>query len=190
MRDDLQNAYNEAKSTKRLNPLLGNSVYEFVEKQLMGDEHVLYLGTPNVGILSTGEALKVNALDIKNKTAGVLLVTSKRILHCAKVLFNTKVEQISLENINNFETKGGLIFSVLRIQSMTNVMEIDVPKWETDRVSRIISEAIEKTKSSKTPQNKDDDVIEKLKQLGELRNSGVLTDEDFSKKKAELLSRI
>ncbi|WAC52024.1 SHOCT domain-containing protein [Frigoribacterium sp. SL97] len=34
------------------------------------------------------------------------------------------------------------------------------------------------------------DVIELLKQLGGLRDAGVITDEDFEAKKTELLSRL
>lgn len=35
-----------------------------------------------------------------------------------------------------------------------------------------------------------EDVLDQIKKLGELRDSGVLTEEEFSQKKAELLSRI
>lgn len=190
MRDDLQKAYEDAKKAGRLNPMIGKGMYEFSESQLLSGEEVLYLGTPNVGILSTGEALKVKALDIKNKTAGVLIVTSKRVLHCSKILFSTKVEQIALENINNLETKGGLLFSTLRIQSVTNVMEIDIPSREINTVSRIISEATEKPKAAQPPQSQPESTVDTIRKLGELRDQGVLTEDEFSKKKEELLSRI
>ncbi|MBI5954405.1 MAG: SHOCT domain-containing protein [Chloroflexi bacterium] len=190
MRGDLQKAYDDAKKAGRLNPMIGKGMYDFAETQLSDGEEVLYLGAPNVGILSTGEALKVNALDIKNKTAGVLLITSKRLLHCSKILFSTKVEQITLENINNMESKGGLLFSALRVQSVTNVMEIDIPSKELNTVSRIISEAIERAKAPRTQDNQPQSAIDAIKKLGELRDQGILTETEFTKKKEELLSRI
>jgi hypothetical protein len=190
MRSDLQKEYDDAKKAWRLNPMIGKGMYDFAESQLSNGEEVLYLGTPNVGIMSTGEALKVNAMDIKNKTAGVLLVTSKRLLHCAKILFSTKVEQIALEKIDNLESKGGLLFSVLRVQSVTNVMEIDIPSKEINAVSRVISEAAEKAKAPQTTENKAINVPDAIRQLGELRDQGLITDSEFTNKKKELLSRI
>ncbi len=190
MRADLQKAYEVAKAWKRLNPLIGKGAYDFLEKQLLRDEQVIYLSNPNVGILTAGEALKIKPFDFKNKTAGIFLITSKRLLHRSKILFNTKVEQIALENINNVESKGGLIFTVLRIQSMTNVMEIDMPNKVAVEVSRMISETIQKSKQPAPAQSAVTDPIEKIKQLGELRDKGVLTEEEFIKKKEELLSKI
>ncbi len=190
MRADLQKAYDVAKGCKRLNPLIGKGAYDFLEKQLLRDEQIIYLSNPNVGILTAGEALKIKPFDFKNKTAGIFLITSKRLLHCSKILFNSKVEQIMMENINNVESKGGLIFAVLRIQSITNVMEIDLPNKDVIEVSRLISETIQKSKQPATTQSTLIDPIEKIKQLGELKDKGVLTEEEFIKKKEELLSKI
>ncbi len=189
MRSDLQKAFDSAKSKGILNPLVGKGMYEFTETQFLSGEQVLYLGTFNVGILTAGEAIQIKPFDIKNKTAGVFVVTSKRVLHCQKILFNTKTEQIALDKINNLESKGGLLFSVLRIQSITNVMEIDIPKNELGIVTRAISEAIEMAKAS-TPSPTETDPLEKIKKLGELRASGLLTDEEFAKKKEELLKTV
>src|SRR5262245_23864100 len=94
MRADLQKAYDRAKERKGLNPLIGQGTYDFLEKQLLRDEQVVYLSTPNVGIITAGEALKIKPFDLKNKTPGGFVITNKRLLHCSKILFNTKVEQI------------------------------------------------------------------------------------------------
>jgi hypothetical protein len=190
MRDDLEKAYSEAKQKGGLNPLVGKGMYEFAEKQLLGNEQVLYLGTFNVGIVTAGEAITIKPFDIKNKTSGIFLATSKRVLHCQKILFNTKVEQIALEKINNVESKGGLIFSVLRIQSITNVMEIDLPKKELETLSRTISEAIEQAKAPQMQNSQPQSAIDAIKKLGELRDQGILTETEFTQKKEELLSRI
>jgi len=44
--------------------------------------------------------------------------------------------------------------------------------------------------ASAEPVTSDDDVMQKLKQLGELRDSGILTNDEFEAKKAELLARL
>lgn len=193
MRGDLQQAYDEAKKGGRLNPLMGKGVYDFLEKQLLDDEKVVYIAGFNVGIVSAGEAIQIKPLDIKNKTAGVFALTNKRVLHCSKIAWNTKVEQVALSNINNVESKGGLLFSVLRIQSTSNVMEVDVPTKESNAVLKIVIDAFEKAKNPATPQvtlSDSNDAIEKIKQLAQLRDSGFLTEDEFSKKKEELLKRV
>ena len=42
----------------------------------------------------------------------------------------------------------------------------------------------------KPEQNKQIDVIEMIKKLAELRDAGILTEDEFSEKKSELLGRI
>lgn len=187
MRGDLQQAHDEAKKGGRLNPLIGKGVCDFLEKQLLDDEQVIYIGGFNVGIVAAGQAMTIKPLDIKNKTAGIFAVTSKRVLHCSKIAWSTKVEQIALANINNVESKGGLLFSVLRIQSISNIMEIDVPSKEAGGLLKTINELIERKPDAVQPQS---DPVEQIKRLGKLRDEGILTEQEFLKKKEELLKQI
>lgn len=59
-----------------------------------------------------------------------------------------------------------------------------------DFISRSISNAGETIKEATAKVGKDPNAIEKLKELEELRKSGVITDEEFARKKEELLKRI
>ena len=96
-----------------------------------------------------------------------------------------------MKNINNVESKSGLIYTVLRIQSITNVMEIDIPsKKDAIEVSRIINEMIQKAIRPATSQSTFIDPIEKIKKLAELKEMGILTEEEFIKKKEELLGKV
>ncbi|NEJ11323.1 SHOCT domain-containing protein, partial [Rhizobium leguminosarum] len=49
---------------------------------------------------------------------------------------------------------------------------------------------INKTSAAARPEFESDDVIRKIERLGELHAKGILTDDEFATKKAELLSRI
>lgn len=193
MREDLQKAYEDAKKGGRLNPLIGKGVFDYLEQQLLKDEQVIYTAGFNVGIVAAGQAMTIKPFDIKNKTAGVFAITSKRVLHCSKIAWSTKVEQIALANINNIESKGGMLFSVLRIQSISNVMEMDIPSKESGTVLKTITEQIEKVKNPVPQQTEAQslpDPFEQIKRLATLRDDGLLTDEEFEKKKEELLTRI
>ena len=53
--------------------------------------------------------------------------------------------------------------------------------------SRKPAEASELSKQKEAPKN---DAIELIKKLAELKEAGILTEEEFSEKKAELLKRI
>jgi hypothetical protein len=193
MRENLQIAFDDAKKKGRLNPLIGKGLYEYIDKQLSSSEQVIFLTYATVGILTKSEALKVEPFNIKNKTLGVLVITDRRILHCWKILFDTKVEQIALENINNIESKGSIFSSVLRVQSITNVMEFDIyPKYgKAEEITKIILELIQFSKNkSNVPNNNINDPFKRIEKLKELLDKGVLTEEEFQNKKSELLKNI
>ncbi len=59
-----------------------------------------------------------------------------------------------------------------------------------DFISRSINNAGETIKDAATKMGKDPDAINKLKELEQLRQDGVITEEEFLKKKEELLKRI
>ncbi|SCY91325.1 SHOCT domain-containing protein [Alkaliphilus peptidifermentans] len=191
MRADLEKALKEAKDKKRLNPLMGKGLYEMIDKQLLDSEEVIHLRAVNVGIITQKESIKVKPYNFSNKTPGILTITTKRILHCSKVLFNTKVEQIALENINNIQSQGVLLSSVLRIESLTNIMEIDLPQKDTDEITKLIHELMENIKDKPIQSSPAiDDPIVKIEKLKELKEKGILTEEEFQKKKEDLLSKI
>ncbi|GHU68511.1 hypothetical protein FACS189447_10950 [Spirochaetia bacterium] len=186
MREDLVKAVEEAKVEKRIVPALFKGALETIDKNLLEKETVNYVIGVNVGILSTGEALKINPFTFKNKKAGILAVTSVRIIHCFTVLFNKNVEQILLEDINNIESKSSFMASVLRIQSMTNVMEIDINNKEVVKVTKLLHELKEKRNSAPQIVNNISSADE-LAKFKKLLDDGILTQEEFDKKKAQIL---
>lgn len=63
-------------------------------------------------------------------------------------------------------------------------------KKDDDFITRSINNAGETIKDAASKVGKDPKAIEKLKELEELKEKGVITEEEFQKKKEELLKRI
>jgi hypothetical protein len=186
MREDLVKAIDEAKAEKRISTFFCKGELKLIDKNLLENEIVNYLIGANLGIFSTGEAIKINPFNFKNKKPGILAITSFRIIHCSSIWFNKDVEQILLENVNNIESKSGLIFSVLRIQSNTNVMEIDVDNTSAIQITKLLNELKNKSQNI-APIVNNVSSADELRKFKKLLDDGILTQEEFDKKKAQLL---
>ena len=107
-----------------------------------------------------------------------------------KYYIASTILQILPESRRPIETKE------IKFNSNTGTIEVKVPKGlSKDSISKIEEVVSEFLWEKDTKENRDkiDDKIksvELLQKLGELHKSGILTDEEFTTKKAELLSKI
>jgi hypothetical protein len=187
MRKDLETAIEEAKNEKRIVTFAFKGAIDLIDKNLLDTETVKYVIGSNIGILTKSEALNIKPFNFKNKTAGILVITSKRLFHCSQLLFNKKVEQILFDDINNIESKGNLLASVLRVQSVTNIMEIDISNKEVTPVTKLIQELKEQGKTVSVPNVNAVSQADELAKFKKLLDDGVLTAEEFEKKKIQIL---
>lgn len=187
MRTDIEKALEEAKAKRMINPLGIKGQLKLLENHLSADEEVLKLNTANLNLITKSENLKNKPFDLSNKKPGLFVITSKRVIHLSKILFNESFEQIMIKDINNVEYKSHLLGSTLRIQSITNVLEIDLK-------SKVVKEYVSFLNDLRNMNNKDipkdNDITEKIKKLAALHADGILTDEEFERKKKELLDKI
>lgn len=187
MRKDFENAIEEAKKAKRIVTFAFKGAIDLVDKNLIDSETVQYVMGANIGILTKGEAIKIEPFKFKNKKPGILVITTKRILHCTQALFNKDVEQILLDDVNNVESKSSMISSVLRLQSVTNVMEIDINNKDVTPVTKLINELKEKNKNVSPQTINAVSQADELAKFKKLFDDGVLTADEFEKKKAQIL---
>ncbi len=109
----------------------------------------------------------------------------------AKIMLRMPIEKVdnvaAVNSIFDFFTG-----KKIRIASASGVIKIRYV-LNADEVVAFISAAIEQAKKRQafmgqsTPQN---DMAESLKKLAELRDSGIITEEEFNQKKSELLSKM
>ena len=107
---------------------------------------------------------------------------------------NLNVGESNMNTLNSIET-GRVEKGEVSKQKFTEV-EMEFEKhYIASTIIQILPESRKpaEVKQMKTKQSQllsSDEVIELIKKLGELHSAGILTDEEFSSKKAELLSKI
>ncbi len=129
---------------------------------------------------------------------GVLLVTPERVVFYRKGIMGEVIESVPLKNINSLERQSALMKHTIFIYSSGNKIEFkSLNKADNEKLVSEIekaqessgSEKITPTATEKLPEQKED-VYEQLKKLGELKELGILNEQEFAEKKSVLMSRI
>lgn len=129
---------------------------------------------------------------------GVLLATPDRVVFYRKGIMGEVIESVPLKNINSLERQSGLMKHTIFIYSSGNKIEFkSLNKADNEKLVSEIEKAQENSggaptkpvASTETAEPKED-VYEQLKKLGELKELGILSEQEFTEKKAILMSRI
>jgi hypothetical protein len=128
--------------------------------------------------------------------SGSLIATDRRLVFYAKKLGGYELESFPYGNISSFEQGKNMMGHNITFFASENKIHM---KWvKTDnqlaQFTKVVRTAMN---GSTTPSSvasiataAQPDLMEQLRKLGELRAAGVLTEEEFAAKKAELLSRL
>lgn len=124
----------------------------------------------------------------KTQHNGVLIVTESRVAFYRKGMFGEVLETMPLKSITSVERKSMLGHRVIRLHTSHDDLEFktfdkegEAKAIETIEAGRSNSEISASSAKSET------DPLDKLKKLSELKDAGVLTQEEFDEKKAKLL---
>jgi hypothetical protein len=124
---------------------------------------------------------------------GEFVLTSERACFYCKAPFEEVFETIPLSKITSVETLSLMGYRVLRLHTAHDDLEFKTvePKALFDEVLGHLERLRnEPTGNSAAPTASADSITDQIKKLGELRDGGLLTDEEFNTKKAELLARL
>jgi hypothetical protein len=152
-----------------------------ISKTLMSDEEILY--------------------DFKTPLAKIgLVLTNKRLIHYKNKTFGVELKDYSWRDLHNVSIKEGLILGDIKFE-MVGDHEIKlegIPKEKVQKMYALAKEMKEKAHvSTKTvvmqqpvvaPAPAQEDPVAKLKQLKEMLDAGLITQEEYDKKKAEILA--
>lgn len=122
------------------------------------------------------------------------VVTSRRVIHMSGV-WSKNVTDSSLEKVNDVKMEQSALG---RIFEYGDVEILTASEYGVNRFTRIANPVALKTAmlNAKANMDKDDasssasNIPELIAELGALHNQGLLTDAEFSQKKAELLAKI
>ena len=124
---------------------------------------------------------------------GQFVLTSKRACFYSKVPFEEIFETIPLSKITSVETSSLMDYRVLRVHTAHDDLEFKTrePKALFNNiVAHLERLRNEPTGGSVASAASVDSVTDQIKKLGELRDAGLLTNEEFNAKKTELLARL
>jgi Short C-terminal domain/GRAM domain len=121
---------------------------------------------------------------------GQLVLTNKRVCFYSEAPFEEIFETIPLSKITSVEASSLMGYRVIRIHTAHDDLEFKTlePKALFDKVLAHLERL--RNEPTGSPVAPADSVTEQIKKLGELRDSGLLTDDEFNSKKAQLLARL
>ncbi len=126
---------------------------------------------------------------------GSLIATDRRLVFYAKKLGGYELESFPYGNISSFEQGKNMMGHNVTFFASGNKVHM---KWiKTDKELALFTETVKaamngaRSSGAPTPiATNQPDIMEQLKKLGELRDAGVLTPDEFDAKKMELLARM
>lgn len=152
-----------------------NSVSDHLEE----NEEIIH----SVDGVFTGKTLGQETL-----RTGVMIVTRSRVVFFSKRLFGFDLETVSLKGVTSVEMSKGMIGKKIRIITANNEITMsNIQRGEPDELVRFVNENMGRETGPKTFQS-GSDVPSKLRDLKELRDADIITEDEFERKKTELLS--
>lgn len=140
---------------------------------------------------------EVKMLGSDTVRTGVLIATDRRVVFYAKKLGGYELESFPYKSISSFEAGKTMMGGNITFFATGNRIHI---KWvnpasAAQKFAEVVRKKMHDLTSprvelqSSTASTKED-VLGQIAQLGNLRDAGVLSEEEFNTKKAELLARI
>jgi hypothetical protein len=126
---------------------------------------------------------------------GLVVLTNERLFFFEKSLGSETVEEFPLSVINSLSINKKMTGETLKIFSSGNQSEIkSMMHGQGDAIVRAYNSAKSTSSSHATPapspSTPADDPFAQIERLGELREKGLLSEEEFEAKKAEILGRM
>ncbi|EPN4500638.1 PH domain-containing protein [Citrobacter freundii] len=128
----------------------------------------------------------------------LITLTNQRIIFLDKgMIFGVKQVDVNLQNIVSIGGKTGLMFGEITIStSGQNYTIKNVIKSSVIPFTNLVNETKNSRANNKTspsPQNTNekpsfDDVMDKIERLAEMKEEGILTDEEFQQQKQRILN--
>lgn len=142
---------------------------------------------PLAVVLGAYETKLVNADTVRN---GIFIATENRVVFYAKKMFGYDMEVFPYSNISSVEISKGMTGHTINLFTSGNKVSM---KWinygDVAKFVEIVNGAIHKknTHSQVAATNSNDDVVEQIAKFAALKDQGILTEEEFTAKKKQLL---
>lgn len=183
MREDTQKALAEFEVST-----FGNRAnIEKAEVILNADEKVLFVNPTNLTVSSANTRKK-------EMFPGVVFLTDKRFVFHYQIMGNYSTDTILLSEIHSINCSGnGLTGSHVEIHTLVKTYDMLVSYKRS--IAQKIQQIFESAKNAYNSQSNgiadpQPDILSQIERMSELKNKGIITEEEFQSKKKELLSRL
>ena len=155
----------------------------FRDKHAKPGEEVLAWGSGYIGEMGgTGD---------KKQHNGALIVTQERVVFYRKGMFGEVLETMPLYKITSIERKSLLGHRVIRLHTSHDDLAF---KTFDKAQEQALLDAIEKGRQSSQGEPQQtiahESSLDKLKKLADLKEAGIVTEQEFEEKKSKLLEEI
>ncbi len=162
---------------------------EKAEACIKPDEQIVFISPTNLVISDPG-------VRKKKQTPCIVVLTNQRIVFHLKIAFSSQTDVLKLDAIQSISSNSnGLTGSHIELHTTSRCYDILVT-YKHDMLQKILN-AFEQARSDYTSKltvsntsTKAPDVIEQIEKLSELNKKGIITDDEFTAKKSELLAKI
>lgn len=125
---------------------------------------------------------------------GIFIVTEKRVVFFAKKLMGYDLESFPLTKISAIEMSKGFMGKSINMKMSGNTASMKwIQKGEPDKLVAYVREHMGEKAPAPAPApaaHSGDDIPAQIQKLAALRDQGILTEEEFTSKKAELLAKM
>lgn len=154
--------------------------------------------------LMEGEEVKALASGLYGKGNGLLTLTTHRVLFTYEGWTNSQTEDFPLNRISSVQWETGMLLGKLIIFASGNKAEFtqmdkangkalaDAIRMNIGATTSVPTGTSSPAEAAERPHESPSapDPFEQLRKLGELRDAGILTPEEFEAKKEQILSRM
>lgn len=144
-------------------------------------------------IASCYGAYEAKVLGSDSVRNGVFVVTHKRMIFFGKKMFGYDLESFPLAKVSAIEMSKGLLRKSITMKMSGNEAKM---KWISDghpeELVNYVREHMGEISGSPSPSAgpATDDIPGQIQKLADLRDAGILTEEEFASKKKELLAKM
>ncbi len=159
-------------------------VVNFRKSHLKAGEEIIAWGEGYIGeMMGKGDKTQQN---------GALIVTNVRVVFYRKGILGEVIESIPLDKLTSVERKSTMGHHTIRMHTSHDDLEFKTfDKQKLEALVQVIESRMAKANATSTESSSNNQhPLEVLKKLGELRDAGVITTEEFEAKKREILSRV
>ena len=134
---------------------------------------------------------KIKMLGHDSANNGIFLVTEKRAMLFGKKLFGYDMESFPLSKVTAIEMSKGMWGKKIALKMSGNSAEMTtIFEGDPDALVKYIREHMGEMAAPASAPSPAEDIPAQIQKLAALKDQGILTEEEFSAKKAELLAKM